>query len=94
MTNKINFWIDAVKDRKNKKYLPFYKYWYYAFCLYRFREPVKVVHISNFARRLFCEQYGGLIIVNNKIYCKWGLLLAGFKLTKNQIEYSNDTLPR
>ena len=85
----IEFWIDAIRDRKNKIYLPFYKYWYYAFRLFLFREPVKVVHISRFARRLFAEQYGNLVIVRDKTYCKWGLLLAGFKLKKGQIEYKD-----
>ena len=84
---KIGFWIDAVRDRKNKMYLPFYKYLYYAFRLFLFREPVKVVHISRFARRLFAEQYGNLVIVQDRTYCKWGLLLAGFRLKKGQIEY-------
>lgn len=83
------FWIDAVKDRKNKMYLSFYKYWYYAFRLYLFREPVKVVHISRFARKLFAKQYGNIIIVGNKTYCKWGLLLAGCKLKEGKIEYQD-----
>lgn len=86
---KIGFWTDAIRDRKNKSYLPFYKYWYYAFRLFLFREPVETVHISRFARKLFAEQYGNLIIVNNKTYCKWGILLAGFKLKKRQIEYKS-----
>ena len=83
----IEFWIDAVKDRKNKKYLPFHKYWYYAFRLYLYREPVKVVHISRFARNLFYQQWKNSVIIKNKAYCKWGLLLAGFELEKGRIEY-------
>ena len=86
---KIGFWNDAVKDRKNKMYLPFYKYWYYAFRLFLFRKPIKIVHISRFARKLFAEQYGSLVIVADKTYCKWGILLAGFKLKKRQIEYKS-----